>query len=307
VNTIMCLGCAQTITKTERCPYCTSGVQVQLLGSSHKADECIQALLAILIGFNKCSAITALFGPRDTTYNSRFVCFAVWNWCGADITIIRDGFSTLGGDDRVDLGHAFHLIALYQIPLFQKQVDEHLFRRVVRGRITDEDLQELRIHEAVGNNLGRSYPYTLSHDKQHLWLYFQHPPIPYWMIEPEFYEEVRDLPDHPADTVFKVVRRLEMIIRDVCQLPALVTGELLIQSALGEKKPLELRAETGLEVDAWFCLFRGVIGALKEPHNRSEQKITEEEALEQIMTVNMLLRKLKYDYPKKFPTKDERV
>jgi hypothetical protein len=51
---------------------------------------------------------------------------------------------------------------------------------------------------------------------------------------------------------------------------------------------------------AWTHLFRGVVGAIRNPEGHRDQQLSLEDAIGQILTVNMLLRKLKQDFPDHF-------
>ena len=43
-----------------------------------------------------------------------------------------------------------------------------------------------------------------------------------------------------------------------------------------------------------------LIGAIRNPEGHRDQQLKLEDAIGQVLTVNMLLRKLKQDFPKKF-------
>jgi hypothetical protein len=76
----------------------------------------------------------------------------------------------------------------------------------------------------------------------------------------------------------------------------------LIEEAMGESERGRLKplGATEDERQAWFSLFRGVIGAFKNPESHRDQQLKLEDAIGQILIVNTLLRKLKQDFPDKF-------
>ena len=82
--------------------------------------------------------------------------------------------------------------------------------------------------------------------------------------------------------------------------PANLIGQRLIDQAMGESGPLRPLGATTSERDAWVHLFRGAIGAIRNPEGHRDQQLKLEDAIGQILTVNMLLRKLKADFPDHF-------
>lgn len=135
--------------------------------------------------------------------------------------------------------------------------------------------------------------------------------FPYWVIEPELLDDIKDLERNPGSAVFQAVRRLEIIVRNIGEYPAKLIGKPLIEEAMGESERGRLKPLGAIEDErqAWFSLFRGAIGAFKNPESHRDQQLKLEDAIGQILAVNMLLRKLKQDFPDKFrkeePTNSE--
>ncbi len=77
-------------------------------------------------------------------------------------------------------------------------------------------------------------------------------------------------------------------------------GQRLIDQAMGESGSLRPLGATTSERDAWVHLFRGTVGAIRNPEGHRDQQLKLEDAIGQILTVNTLLRKLKQDFPDKF-------
>ncbi len=82
-------------------------------------------------------------------------------------------------------------------------------------------------------------------------------------------------------------------------------GQRLIDQAMGESGPLRPLGATTSERDAWVHLFRGAIGGIRKPEGHRDQQLKLKDAIGQILTVNMLLRKLKQDFPDKFRKEED--
>lgn len=272
----------------------------QFLGESGTTLPCVKAMVAILTGPYRPRAITAVFRemPKDETTTD--VCFVVWDWLGLKATLISDGFGTHLGEGGRGFATVCDLIGFYEIPLQEHWAEDDQFQRIAYGYPTDEDLEQLR-HADPASHFDL---HSLSDLGRQLWQ--DEPPrfrapVPYWMIEPELLEDLKDIERNPGGAVFQVARRLEMILREVCQLPPMLTGELLLNQALGEHKPLEPQGASTYEVESWIHLFQGVLGAFKETQSHRAEPLQLEDAIAQVLTINLLLRKLKQDYPDKFP------
>lgn len=120
------------------------------------------------------------------------------------------------------------------------------------------------------------------------------------MIEPELLNAVKDLEHHPGSAVFQATRRLEMLLRSLGGYPADLTGQALVNEAMGSGRPFEPHGATASEQQAWAHLFRGAMGAIRNPEGHRDQQLKREDAIGQILTVNMLLHKLKQDFPDAF-------
>ncbi len=121
-------------------------------------------------------------------------------------------------------------------------------------------------------------------------------------MEPELLQDIKGLEHNPGSAVFQAVRRLEIIVRTIGEYPAKLIGKSLIEEAMGESERGRLKplGATEDERQAWFSLFRGVIGAFKNPESHRDQQLKLEDAIGQILIINTLLRKLKQDFPDKF-------
>jgi hypothetical protein len=195
------------------------------------------------------------------------------------------------------------LIQFYQIPLKEKWVDKDQFERIVLGNPTDRDLQQL--HQA---DFGTpSWPLHVGNFGAALWseLAYERAQFPYWLIEPELLADVQDVERNPGSAVFQAARRLEMLVRSLDPALSGMSGQDLINRALGEGRPFEPKGTTASERQAWAHLFRGVIGAIRNPEGHRDQQLKIKDAVGQIFTVNTLLRKLKADFPDRFQQEEE--
>jgi Protein of unknown function (Hypoth_ymh) len=59
------------------------------------------------------------------------------------------------------------------------------------------------------------------------------------------------------------------------------------------------------ETQAWANLFRGAVGAFKNPQSHRDVRLNTVDAAGQLLTVNLLISKLKADFPEQFKTEDE--
>jgi hypothetical protein len=120
------------------------------------------------------------------------------------------------------------------------------------------------------------------------------------LIEPELLNDAKGIERNPNLAVFQAARRLEMVMHGLGPYDAHLTGEQLVNEAMGTGKPFEPHGATSNERLAWANLFRGAIGAFRNPQAHRDQQLKLEDAIGQILTINTLLRKLKADFPDKF-------
>ena len=280
-------------TKSNRYP-----IQFQYLGQVGTTYPCVEAMVTILTSPYRCREITVLYSkeePRDKTYA---VCFVIWDWLGTEITIVPDGFGTHGGTGGWGLEVVLALIQFYQIPLKEKFIKYDQFERITFGRPTSRDLQQL--HQA---DFGApSWPLHVGEFGSALWsqITYETAQFPYRLIAPELLNDVKDVERNPGTAVFQAARKLEMLLRSLDPSFADLDGQTLVNKALGEGRPFEPKGATISERQAWTHLFRGVVGAIRNPESHRDQQLKMEDAIGQILTVNMLLRKLKADYPDQF-------
>jgi hypothetical protein len=268
----------------------------QYLGESGITYPCVKAIVASPY---RCRAITAVFRKTQSGQVNTDVCFVVWNWLGMKATLIADGFGTHNGTGGWGLALVLSLIQFYQIPLQKRWVALDQFERIAHGHPSEEDLEQLQ----HADDDGPDSPYILRALGEQLWsqdLFFTSP-VPYWLMEPELLDDLKEIEHDPGIAVFRVARHLEIILRDIGGFPAQLIGKDLINQAVSPGKPFEPHGITPSESEAWAHLFRGVIGAFKNPHSHRNQPLTREEAIAQALTIDLLLRKLKRDYPEKFP------
>jgi hypothetical protein len=272
----------------------------QFLGDSGTTFPCLKAMVAILTSPYRPRSITAVFRDRPPGQRTTDVCFVVWDWLGHKATIVSDGFGTHHGEGGRGFAAVCDLIELYEIPLQEHEAGDAQFERIAYGYPTEQDLEQLR-HAGPASyyhlrSLARDFGRQLWQDEPPRF----NTPVPYWVMEPELLGDLKDIQRSPGSAVFQVARRLEMLMRDAAGLPAMVSGELLIHTALGQHKPLEMKGTTAHETESWVHLFLGVLGAFKEPLNHHDQPLGLEDAIAQILTINLLLRKLKQDHPERF-------
>jgi hypothetical protein len=125
------------------------------------------------------------------------------------------------------------------------------------------------------------------------------------VIESELLNDIKDLERNSGSAVFQAARRLEMVIRSLDPSLAEQVGQPLINQTMSEGRPFEPHGATASERQAWAHLFRGVVGAIRNPEGHRDQQLKREDAIGQILTVNMLLRKLKADFPERFQKEEE--
>ncbi len=277
---------------------------IQYLGERGTTDSCVRAMVTILTSPYWCREITVVIQKKQPGEDSYAVCFVIWDWLGCEITIVPDGFGTHNGTGGWGLAVVLSLIQFYQIPLKEKWVEADQFERIANGYPTTRDRQQL--HQADYG--APSWPFHEGDFGSALWaqVAYETAQFPYWMIEPELLDDIKDLERHPGSAVFRAVRRLEIVIRDIGAYPAERIGQPLVNEAMGAGRPLEPHGATSDERLAWANLFRGAIGAFKNPESHRDQQLQLEDAIAQILAVNMLLRKLKQDFPDTF-RKEERT
>jgi hypothetical protein len=285
---------------------------VQYLGVRGDTHSCVDAMMTILTGSHRCREITVVFcrprpqpnpgrGHHRVTYA---VLFVVWDWLDCDITIVPDGFGTHHGTGGWGLAVVLDLIQFYRVPLSEKWVDEERFDRIADGFPTERDVKELHQQDHVAP----SWPLYQGEFGPKFWvdLYPGGPwAFPYWLMEPELMEDVRGAEQDPDGAVFRAVKRLEVILRQMGDYDASILGLDLVNKAMGNQGQFVPHGETESERIAWANLFRGAMGAFKNPQSHRDVKLSEFEATEQILAVNLLIGKLKHDFPDRFPHREE--
>jgi hypothetical protein len=280
-------------TKRERDP-----LPIQYLGESGHTYPCVRAMVTILTSPYRCREITTLFREQPRGEDSTDVCFVIWDWLGCEITIVPDGFGTHSGTGGWGLAVVLSLIQFYQISLLEKWVNSDQFERISNGYPTARD--RIQLHQP---DFGApSWPFYEGDFGSELWSQaeYETAQFPYWLIEPELLDDIKDLERNPGGAVFQAVRRLEILLRDIGAYPAERIGQSLVNEAMGTGRPLEPHGATPDERIAWANLFRGVIGAFKNPESHRDQQLKLEDAIGQILAVNTLLRKLKQDFSDTF-------
>jgi Protein of unknown function (Hypoth_ymh) len=271
---------------------------IQYLGRSGTTYPCVEAMVTILTSPYRCREITVVFQEQQPGEDSHAVCFVVWDWLDCEITIVPDGFGTHAGTGGWGLAVVLSLIQFYQIPLKEKWVEARQFERIASGHLTARDREQL--HQA--DHCSPSWPSHVGDFGSHLWAQagYETAQFPYWLIEPELLGDVKDVERNPGSAVFQAARRLEMLVRALGPYPAELVGQGLINQAMGEGRPFEPKGATASGRQAWAHLFRGAMGAIRNPEGHRDQQLKLEDAIGQILTVNMLLRKLKQDFPNTF-------
>ena len=279
---------------------------IQYLGKRGLTYPCVQAMATILTSPYPCGEITVVFQEQADGEDHTAVCFVIWDWLYYGMTIVPDGFGTHSGTGGWGLDVVLALIQFFQIPLKEKWVEADQFERIASGHPTTSDYEQL--HEP--DHCTPSWPSHLQDYEYRghaLWtdLPRETSQFPYWLIEPELLGDVKDIERNPGSAVFQAARRLEMLVRALGPYPAELVGQALVNQAMGEGRPFEPQGATASERQAWAHLFRGVMGAIRNPEGHRDQQLKLEDAIGQILTVNMLLRKLKQDFPEKFRKEED--
>lgn len=279
-------------------------LSIQYLGVRGNTRECVHAMVNILTSPYPCKEITIVV-ERRRGKDHEAVCFVIWGWLGQDVTIVPDGFGTHGGTGGWGLGLVLELIEFYRATLKEQWVEPEMFERIAGGRPTNQDIADLQQMDITTS----SWPFWKSLFRSRLtgpsrtWSAFDGAwakQFPFWLLELELLDEVRDVERDPASAVFRVVKRLEIIIRTAGAFDADLVGLDLISKAMGKDGPFVLKAATGGEKQGWDMLFRGVIGAFKNPQSHRDEELTLQDAAGRILAVNALLSKLKQDFPDQF-------
>lgn len=275
-----------------------SALPIQYLGRAGATQPCVEAMVTILTSPYRCREITVVFQEKQPGEDSHAVCFVVWDWLGCDITIVPNGFGTHAGTGGWGLAVVLSLIQFYQIPLTEKWVEARQFKRIACGHPTARDREQL--HQA--DHCAASWPFHVGSFGSRLWtqIDYETTQFPYWLIEPELLGDVKDIERNPGGAVFQAARRLEIILREIGAYPANLVGQRLLDQAMGESGSLRPLGATTGEREAWVHLFRGTVGAIRNPEGHRDQQLSLEDAIGQVLTVNMLLRKLKADFPGHF-------
>lgn len=276
-------------------------LRIQYLGKRGLTYPCVQAMATILTSPYPCGEITVVFQEQADGEDHTAVCFVIWDWLYYGITIVPDGFGTHSGTGGWGLDVVLALIQFFQIPLKEKWVEADQFERIASGYPTTRDYEQL--HQA--DHWAPSWPSHLQHYEHRghiLWtdLPRELSQFPYWVIEPELLSDVKDIERNPGLAVFQAARRLEMVMRSLGPYEARLTGEPLVNEAMGTGRLFEPHGATSNERLAWANLFRGAVGAIRNPEGHRDQQLSLEDAIGQVLAVNMLLRKLKADFPDKF-------
>lgn len=283
-------------------------LQIQYLGVRGSTHECVRAMVTILTSFYPCKEITVLFGPPSQASDDKhsLVSFIVWDWLGKHVTIVPDGFGTHSGTGGWGLALVLELIQFYQVPIKEKWIeDEGQFERINDGFPTTRDLRDL--HQS--DDWAPSWPYNMRDFGSEIWSAISPDPVetfPYWLVEPELFEYVRNFRNDPDGAVFQAAKQLEVVMREIGGFDPGLVGQQLISEAMGSGGLLTPKGATPDEIQSWTMLFKGAIGAIKNPQSHRSVKLGFTDASEQIITLNLLLRKLKSDFPDKFKRRSTR-
>jgi Protein of unknown function (Hypoth_ymh) len=288
-----------------------------ILGARGTTRPCVEAMVTILTSPYPPREITVLFCDEhpgehpgehlvDRENKHYAASFVVWDWLREGITIVPDGFGTHAGTGRWGLRFVLNLIEFYQIPLKEEWFEDvKQFERINEGKLTERDRKALYEPEYFAPG----WPEYASECRKNLW----HDAgrdvaqsFPFWLLEPEIVEYAKGIGKDADNVVFRAVKRLEVIIRELGGFDAHLLGENLVNEAMGAGKPFAPHGATTSEVQAWANLFRGTVGAFRNPQSHRDVKLSIEDAAAQLLTVNWLIRKLKADFPEKFMTEEER-
>jgi len=280
-------------------------LSIQYLGVPGSTHECVEAMATILTSPYPCREITILICRKHPQADHYAVSFVIWDWLGTEVTIVPNGFGTHAGTGGWGLEVVLDLIQFYQVPLKEKWIrDVDQFTRINSGYPTERDLKEL--HQA--DHGAPSWPLFAREFGSWLWrqaMSEEGRPFPYWLLEPELLEVVRGVEVDPDGAAFRAVKRLEVMVRELGSLDAHLFGDNLINQAMRDSGALVPHGATPAESQAWANLFRGAIGAFKNPQSHRDVKLAGSDAAAQILAVNLLIRKLKADFPEKFAKSDE--
>jgi hypothetical protein len=264
-----------------------ASLRIQYLGKRGLTFPCIQAMATILISPYPCREITVVFQEPARGEDHTDVCFVIWDWLGYGMTIVPDGFGTHHGTGGWGLRVVLALIQFYQVPLKEKWVAADQFERLANGHPTTRDWEQLHRADPCAPSWP-SYLQDYEHRGRVLWtdLPRERSQFPYWLIEPELLNDVKDIERTPGLAVFGAARRLEMVVRALDPSLAGLTGQDLINQAMREGKPWEPHGEVASERQAWANLFRGTVGAIRNPEGHRDQQLSLEDAIGQVLTVN---------------------
>lgn len=248
---------------------------------------------------NVGSDITVLVEEPNPGEGHSSVCFLVWNWLEHPLTIIPDGFGTHGGTGGWGLAVALELINFCKIPLNEHWIPPDQFERFASGFPRKKDIELIEKHP-YGVPSWPAYRREFHGLEWREALHGAPVPFPYGLVLPELMVDLDGFDDDPESAIWKVMRRFETALRTMGGYGADLIGENLVNQATGDSGTLQPKGDVENEIKNWKGLFRGLIGAIRNPHGHRVVETDRSVAVEQILMVDLLLRKLKDDYPDRY-------
>jgi hypothetical protein len=232
--------------------------------------------------------------------NHTAVAFVAWNWFGVEITIIPDGFGTHAGTGGWGFSLAISLIRSMDIPIHEVVYSEEAFERLCNARLTKKDISVLK--DPMGWSPFWSSYLRERHEKAlengNLWNEVRDvddrilEKMPRWVLSPPLFNITSTFDKDSSSVIRTAALILEETVRKLSSLPSNQYGMQLMGNAFSKDGPLRFNREDENVADAWALLYKGFIGAIRNPLSHRLSNLKPYESLGYIMLCDLLLRQL---------------
>jgi hypothetical protein len=284
-------------------------LQFQYLGISGDTSSCTDAIISILVSPVRASHFTVVFCEWNKIEEDHTAaCFVAWNWLGAPITIIADGFGTHQGYGGWGLSLCLALIQSSNIRIDEVEISSSSFQRIAKGRAINNDIKKLTVQQyerPMWTLYVRDFHSKAVEDGT-IWTYIQGDSsdltnrFPSWMFDPEVHHVAKTFESSPSVAVTEALLKLEDFVRRLSKSERSTVGVKLMGNAFGKEGKLRFNLPED-EADAWASLYRGIFGAIRNPLSHHVFELESDEAIRYLILTDLLIRRLKkgQEKPKK--------